>query len=76
MAGLAGVKVPTKPGFPPPAIPWALPTSQSGQVCPLKAHGTLSGPTGVWRPAAAVVGNGGQPRAESESPKGKNRKSP
>lgn len=56
MAGLAGVKVPTKPGSPPPAVPCALPTTQSGQVCPLKAHGTPSGPTGVWRPSGRSGG--------------------
>ena len=56
VAGLAWVKVLTKPGSPPPAIPWALPTSESGQVRPLKAHGTLSGLTGVWRPSGHCGG--------------------
>ena len=55
MAGLAWAKVPTKPSCPPPAIPWALPTSESGKVCPLEStrdpvrpHGCLETQQPQW----------------------------
>lgn len=61
----------------PLTVVWAWPASKSGQVCPRKAHRTLSVPTGVWRNGSPewwemVVSQMQKPKLHE----GKNRKSP